>query len=244
MDAKTTPAEISPDLLGAIADAHAVGNGDIIRRVSAVSDALVAGFTVKDIAAGMAEAAARGVTVTVGRGKAARTVPVTAESQNTLGRAKATLTVLDKLGVTLATAVKVHPEAVADAYRAVSRHGVRTAVSRLSAHVDAGTEPGEKLRAMGTDAAEMVADAVAARKTSAGKPREAKPAAGSEQRGTVVAQAMMRAAADVAAGKWAPTVDELSEMYAAAHALIAELDRLGDSAPAPTPATARIKAAA
>lgn len=219
---------ISPAILANVSLAHTLKTADIIRKIEAVSAALDAGHTVKELAQALTAAAVSGLVVKRGKSD----VVISPVSQQTLGRAKAALTVLDKLGVSLATAKRVNPDALADFYRAVSRHGTSATVPALAAYVDAGIDPAEKLTAAGVAAAEMTESAIAERKSSAGEPREASPDTSVSETDIVsrIVSDVTLLAGIVHQGKRALKASEIDALNRAFGALAREL-----AAPAPAP---------
>lgn len=151
----TTPAHI----LTAVSASHGTSDSQIIARIKAVSKALDAGISVKTLASDLKTASLEsGSTI----------VPVV---QSVLGYATGVLAIIDKLGVSLATASE-DKAALAATYRAVHRHGKKTMIDRLVPAAIEEKSPESKMTALKDEATAAVADAVEARRRDGGKPRE------------------------------------------------------------------------
>lgn len=128
-------------LIGAVADSHGTTDAAIIRRIRAVSAALAAGLDVKSLVSEInAAASVPGSTVT----------PISAPI---LGQARAVLTFLDKVGVSLPTALDMNRDALVAIYRAASTK--RAGVKGLKAVADVavnGETPADKLAIGGEQA--------------------------------------------------------------------------------------------
>lgn len=206
-------AHLSPEQMVAISDAHSDGNGVIVNRVRAVQAGLASGVTVKIMTADLHDAAAAG---TPG------IVPV---SQVTLGRAAAVVRVLDGAGITVASAIKANPGAVADTYRAIDRHGIKTVSKTLiQAATDGGTAVPEKMAALGRVASAAVEKAIKARKAAGPRRSAQEPAAGESTRSGVLADRLLKAAHDVEAGSLQLTADEIATLAAAVATMASVLE--------------------
>ena len=233
----STATHATDEHMAAITRSHGLTDALIVARIKSVDAAISDGVTVKTLSADMANAAARGLIVDG--------VAITAESQQTLGRARATVSALDRIGVTLASACKLNRATVADIYRAISRHGTKVTLTRIADAVNAGSEPDAKLERAGEIAAAMVAEAVAARKTrGAGEPGASDtPETSSAPRASEVRESdkdkrvatIVRAVAvlvtDIHNGGITLDADDIAELGGVADALISELQGLTEPAP-------------
>jgi len=234
MAEKNETKHLTAEMIERISGAHTAGSSEIIARIRAVAAGLQAGVTVKTMTADIREAAERGMP------------GITPVNQTTLGYAAGTIRVLDGAGVTLERAIKADRDAVADTYRAIYRHGIKNVAKSLTdAAIDGGTEPAEKVAALGRAAKTAVDQAIKARKNGA-TPRTGagKPPAGTDSRDAVFSRYALEIAADLASGKYAPTEAEVATMANAISALAAELKRASKAAPKATPAKVAAPAAA
>lgn len=210
-------------LIGAVADSHGTSDAAIIRRIRAVSNALVAGLDVKTLTAEI---------------NAAASVPgssVSPISAPILGQARAVLTFLDRVGVSLTTALETNRDALVSIYRAASTK--RVGVSGLKAVADValnGESPADKLAIGGEQAEQAGRDS---RKT--GGKGDGTPAADGAVRFEQVtdyAAALNVMAGAVGTGAYEPD----AAFVAALGALVAEVQRVT----AKRPVRARIAAPA
>lgn len=220
MHANTTPVSpsLTPEkrdaLIAAVAAAHGTSAAVIVRRIQAVSAALTAGIDVKSLAAEISAAAAvPGSTMT----------PVSAA---TLGQARAVLTFLDRIGVSLPTAVATRKDTLVAVYRAA--HTSRAGVKGLKAVADAavnGETAADKL-AIG----EETADAAARDERRQGGNGDGSPAADYAAAHITVtdyAAALNVMAGAVGTGQYEPD----AAFVAALGALVAEVQRVAAARP-------------
>ena len=230
----TTPTPTAPlteerrsYLIGAVADSHGTSDAAIIRRIRAVSAALAAGLDVKTLTAEI---------------NAAASVPgssVSPISAPVLGQARAVLTFLDRVGVSLPTALEADRDALVSIYRAASTK--RAGVSGLKAVADVavnGESPADKL-AIGGEQAES-----AGRETrKAGGKGDGSPAADGAVRFETVSDytaALNVMAGAVGTGAFEPTAD----FVAALSNLVGEVQRVAAARPVRARIAAPAKAAA
>lgn len=207
-------------LIAAVAAAHGTSDAVILRRIKAVSAALTAGLDVKSL---------------VSEIKAVASVPgssVTPVSAAALGQARAVLTFLDRVGVSLPTALETNPAALVSIYRAA--HADRAGVKGIRAMADAAVEgaTSEDKLSIGATQAETV------RPDS--RPVAGKRAEAPSTRVTVTdyAAVLNTMAGAVGTGAYEPTAD----FVAALGALVSEVQRVAAARPvrariaAPVPA--------
>jgi hypothetical protein len=142
----TTPKVVqhaSQSTVVAVASAHGENDAAIAARITAVSMALAEGTDVKTLTADLRAAEKAGITDADGN-------PIQSVSASILGYAKGTLTVLDKMGVSLPKRPTGAQVAVlADTYRAIKRHGSKVAVPDLAGIAVQGKTTADKFVALG-----------------------------------------------------------------------------------------------